>query len=144
MARRAGLRNTRAWRLGLVGQLCFVMLGVGLIVGGLAIVGTGITQVFVPSDLAFLETEGPFLREISPRLVPLVAHDRAGFGGTLVTTGLAVLFAGLWGIRPGARWLWWGLLLAGIPGLGGALGVHYTVGYTDFLHLSPVWLALFL
>jgi dihydroorotate dehydrogenase len=140
----AGLRNTRAWRLSLVGQLCFVMLGAGLIVGGLAIVGTGITQVFVPSDLAFMETEGPFLREISPRLVPLVAHDRAGFGGTLVTTGLAVLFAGLWGIRPGVRWLWWGLLLSGIPGLGGAIGVHYAVGYTDFLHLSPVWLALFL
>lgn len=140
----AGLRNSRAWRLGLVGQLAFVVLGVGLIVGGLTITWTGITQVFVPSDLAYMETEGPFLREVSPRLVPLVAHDRAGFGGTLVTNGLAIFFAALWGIRPGARWLWWTLLLAGLPGLGGAIGVHYAVGYTDFFHLSPVWLAAFL
>ena len=140
----AGLRNTRAWRLGLVGQLCFVMLGLGLVVGGLAITATGITQVFVATDLAYLTTESPLLRAISPRLVPLIAHDRAGFGGTLTSNGIAVLLIGLWGIRPGARWLWWTLLLAGIPGLGGAIGVHIAVGYTALFHLAPVWLAAFL
>jgi hypothetical protein len=136
-----GLHNDRAWRLGVCGQLCFVLLGVGLAVGGLTIALTGITQVFVPSDLAFLRAAGPFLRAINPRLVPLVAHDRAGFGGALFADAVAVLLAALWGLRPGARWLWWTLLLAGLPGFGATIGIHYTVGYTDPLHLAPVWLA---
>jgi hypothetical protein len=139
-----GLRNDRAWRLGVFGQLCFVLLGVGLAAGGLAIALTGITQVFVPSDLAFMRVEGPFLREISPRLVPLVAHDRAGFGGALFANAVAVLLAALWGFRPDARWLWWTLLLAGLPGFGATIGIHYVVGYTDPLHIAPVWLAALL
>jgi dihydroorotate dehydrogenase len=139
-----GLRNDRAWRRGVFGQLCFVLLGVGLAAGGLAIAVTGITQVFVPSDLAFMRTEGPFLREINPRLVPLVAHDRAGFGGALFSNAAGLLLTALWGFRPGSRWLWWTLLLAGLPGFGAAIGVHYVVGYTDALHLAPVWLAAFL
>jgi hypothetical protein len=139
-----GLRNDRAWRLGVFGQLCFVLLGAGLAAGGVAIALTGITQVFVPSDLAFMRVAGPFLRAISPRLVPLVAHDRAGFGGALFADAVAILLAALWGFRPGTRWLWWTLLLAGLPGFGATLGIHYVVGYTDPLHLAPVWLALLL
>ncbi len=139
-----GLRNDRAWRRGVFGQLCFILLGVGLGLGGLMIALTGITQVFVPSDLAFIGADGPSLREISPRLVPLVAHDRAGFGGALVSNAIGVLLAGLWGIRPGARWLWWTLLLAGLPGFGATLAIHYIVGYTDPLHIAPVWLAALL
>lgn len=139
-----GLRNDRAWQLGVFGQLCFILLGVGLAVGGIIIALTGITQVFVPTDLAFMQVEGPFLREISPRLVPLVAHDRAGFGGALFSNAVAVLLTGLWGFRPGSRWLWWTLLLAGLPGFGATIGVHYIVDYTDPLHIAPVWLAALL
>ena len=50
----------------------------------------------------------------NPRLLPLVAHDRAGFGGALVAEGLAVLLIALWGYRPGARWLWWTFLASGV------------------------------
>ena len=50
------------------------------------------------------------------RLVPLIAHDRAGLGGALAANGLGVLLAALWGYRPGARWLWWTLgVLVGLP-----------------------------
>jgi dihydroorotate dehydrogenase len=139
-----GLRNDRAWWLGVFGQLCFILLGVGLAVGAIAIAVTGITQVFVPTDLAFMRVEGPFLREISPRLVPLVAHDRAGFGGALFCNAVALLLAALWGFRPDSRWLWWTLLLAGLPGFGATIGIHYVVGYTDPLHIAPVWLAALL
>ncbi len=139
-----GLRNDRAWQLGTFGQLCFVLLGVGLAVGGVAIAVTGITQVFVPSDLVYLADARLSLQAISPQLVPLVAHDRAGFGGALFSNAIAVLLAALWGFRPGSRWLWWTLLCAGLPGFGATIGIHYIVGYTDPLHIAPVWLAALL
>lgn len=139
-----GLRNDRAWQLGTFGQLCFVLLGVGLAAGGLAIAFTGITQVFVPSDLVYLADAQLSLQAISPQLVPLVAHDRAGFGGALFSNAIAVLLAALWGFRPGSRWLWWTLLCAGLPGFGAAIGIHYVVAYTDPLHIAPVWLAALL
>jgi dihydroorotate dehydrogenase len=41
----------------------------------------GMTRVFVPQDLAFMGLSAERLRALSPTLVPLIAHDRAGFGG---------------------------------------------------------------
>ncbi len=43
---------------------------------------------------------------------------------------------------PGARWLWWTLFWAGLPGFGAALAVHVVVGYDDLWHLAPVLLAV--
>ncbi len=134
-----GDRNDARWRRSLYGQLAFVCAGVGLTVGGLAIAGVGVTHVFVPSDLAYLETRVPHLHEANPRLVPVIAHDRAGFGGALFADGLAVLMTALWGLQQGERWVWRMLLLAGLPGFAAGLGVHWSIGYTDFLHLLPVY-----
>jgi hypothetical protein len=72
----------------------------------------------------------------------LIAHDRAGFGGALFSDGLAVLLVGLWAVRRGARWVWWTLLGAGVPGFLAALGVHIAVGYLDTWHLFPGIMAL--
>ncbi len=41
------------------------------------------TCVFVPQDLTFLGFQIGELQALNPRLVPLIAHDRAGFGGTV-------------------------------------------------------------
>ena len=98
----------------------------------------------MPSDLDYLAAAQLSLRAISPQLVPLVAHDRAGFGGALFSNAIAVLLTALWGFRPGSRWVWWTVFLAGLPGFGAAIGIHYVVGYTDPLHLAPVWLAALL
>ncbi|HEX6292394.1 MAG TPA: hypothetical protein VFZ66_24625 [Herpetosiphonaceae bacterium] len=136
------LANDVTWRSALWGQLLFVGLGIGLVLAGSAIAVIGVTSVFVPEDLAFLQTTRAELHAINPRLVALVAHDRAGFGGALVSNGLAVLLTALWGIRRGACWVWWTLCLAGLPGFIGALGVHLTVGYTDLWHVSPALAAL--
>ena len=122
----------RSW-----GQLLFVVVGVGLVLGGVSLAAIGVTEVFVPEDLAFMGTTRATLDAASPRLVPLVAHDRANLGGALVANGLGVMLAALWGFRPGARWLWWTLLGSGVPGFVAALGTHVAVGYTDIWHLAP-------
>jgi dihydroorotate dehydrogenase len=136
------LANDGRWRAALWGQSLFVGIGLGLVLAGTTIAGVGITSVFVPEDLAFLQTTRAALQAANPQLVALIAHDRAGFGGALVSNGLAVLLISLWGIRRGARWVWWTLCLAGLPGFAGGLGVHATVGYLDGWHLAPAVIAL--
>jgi hypothetical protein len=102
----------------------------------------GVTDVFVREDLSYLHTTASALRAANPHLVPLVAHDRAGFGGALVSDGVIFLLTALWGIRRGARWIWWALLLAGLPGFVATIGIHLAVGYDNSAHLAPVGLAL--
>lgn len=138
------LEDDRAYRLSLVGQLMAVILAAGLIVGGVSIAIVGSTRVFVPSDLAFIGRSAADLAAANPQLLPLIAHDRAGFGGALVADGIAMLTMALWGFRRGARWVWWAIALSGLPGLAAGIGVHATVGYLDFWHLSPALLALLL
>ena len=139
---RADLANDRAWRNGTVGQLLFVILGIGLVGGGAAIAALGSSVVFVPPDLVFMDTTPAALAAANPQLISLIAHDRAGFGGALVADGLAVLTLALWGFRRGARWVWWATAMAGLPGMAAGLGVHAAVGYLDVGHLAPAVLAL--
>jgi dihydroorotate dehydrogenase len=120
-----------------LGQLLFVAVGIGLLLGGISLAAIGVTYVFVPEDLAFMGTTRAALDAASPRLVPLIAHDRAGLGGALLSNGLGVILASLWGYRSGARWLWWTLFASGVPGFVAALGTHVAVGYTDAWHLAP-------
>lgn len=129
--------NSPAWRRGQWGQLLFVTLGMGLVAAGVVICGVGVSRVFVATDLDFLRTTAGALQAANPRLVPLVAHDRAALGGMLVACGLAVWLAAQWGIRGGERWLWWTFLGAGFPAFAGAIGIHLAVGYTHWEHLAP-------
>jgi len=136
------LVNDAAWRRSVVGQFLFVTIGIGLILAGVTISGVGITNVFVPTDLMFLHTTRHMVMDANPHLVPLIAHDRAGFGGTLWSDGVAVVLLSLWGFRRGARWVWYALLLGGLPGFIAALGVHIAIGYMHFEHLFPVYLSI--
>lgn len=136
------LRTDRAWRLAQWGQLMLVMHAIGLMGAGTVIAGFGVTTVFVHEDLEFMQTTAEHLAAANPRLLPLVAHDRATFGGMLVCTGLTLLLTSLWGIGPGRPWLWWTLFLAAFLGYLPAIGVHLAVGYTDGMHLLPAFLGL--
>jgi dihydroorotate dehydrogenase len=136
------LHNDHRWRLGLWGQLLHVAQAIAFLVAGTTIALMGMTKVFVPEDLEFMQTTAEALRSVSPRLVPLIAHDRATFGGMLVASGLCFLGIALWGFRRGARWVWWALLLAGIPGYTCAIGVHFVVGYENLWHLTPAFAGL--
>jgi hypothetical protein len=121
------------------GRLAVSFSAFGMLSGGLVIAFVGMTSVFVSQDLQFMQTTTAELNALNPKLIPLIAHDRAGFGGGLFSCGVAIAWA-LWcGVRPGERELWWALFTAGVIGFGTAIVVHTAVGYTDFIHLLPAY-----
>jgi dihydroorotate dehydrogenase len=132
------LHNDEPWRANQWGQLLFVVHGAVLIVAGCVITSIGMTSVFIREDLEFLQTTAEELVGDHPQLRPLVAHDRATFGGMLIACGIATLLPALWGFRRGQAWLWWTLMIAGNVAYVAALAVHLNVGYSSHLHLLPV------
>ena len=138
-ATRPDLRGDPAWRLSLWGQLLLVFHGFALLGAGAFISVIGVTQVFVHEDLMFMEATAATLAAANPRLVPLVAHDRATLGGMLLAGGWVFLLPALWGYRRGASWLWWTLLIAGSIAYAAGIVVHFAVGYLSFKHLLPAF-----
>ncbi len=136
--RRALLRPAGPWDLAnraTWGRAALLFGAAGTAVGGVTILAVGVTVTFVPEDLEFIGLSAARLREINPRLVPLLAHDRAGFGGGVMTMGLTT-FLCLWLGRP-SRHLFQAVATAGALSLAAALGIHGYVGYTDLGHLAP-------
>ena len=98
----------------------------------------GMTTVFVPQDLAYMDTTVAQLGALNPRLISLIAHDRAGFGSAVFNVGLVIL--GCAAYSPPARHLWQALAIAGGVGFATAIGVHPLVGYNNPVHLAPACL----
>jgi hypothetical protein len=133
---RPSKRGRPGWRsVKGIGRACLLASTLGATAAGLVILVIGMTAVFVRQDLDYLDVSVDELRSLSPRLVPLIAHDRAGFGGALASCGLAATLC-VWYGRP-SRSLWQVLVLAGVAGFGPAIGVHFWIGYTDPIHLAP-------
>ncbi|MGH9661901.1 MAG: hypothetical protein ACRD96_25355, partial [Bryobacteraceae bacterium] len=105
-----------------LGRWGLIATGWGMMAAGTVILFLGTTDVFVAEDLAYMGLTREMLHGVNPRLIPLIAHDRAGFGGGLATTGLLVLFCA-WHSRP-SRAFHQAIVLAGIRGFGCAIGVH--------------------
>jgi hypothetical protein len=124
-------------RRGATGRALVLLAGIGCVVAGATILVVGATRVFVPQDLGYLGTTAVELGREYPRLVPLIAHDRAGFGGGLLTTGILVV-AVTW-YAPPSRHVWEALAVAGAFGFGCAIGTHYLVDYHDLTHVGPAW-----
>ena len=118
-----------------IGRALLLATAAGMIAGGLTIMTVGMTWVFVPQDLEFMGVQPVDLQSVSDRLVPLIAHDRAGFGGAICTTGITVLFS-VWCARP-SKSLWQVLCFAGLIGFATAIGIHPVVGYNNLVHLAP-------
>ena len=123
-----------------VGRACLLVMGLGMALAGAVIVVVGTTRVFVPQDLHYLNLTTKQLMVLSPHLIPLIAHDRAGFGGALASCGVALFFC-VWCGTPSPS-LWQVLALAGGVGFATAIGVHPLIGYTDFSHLAPAFVGL--
>lgn len=124
------------------GRTCLLLTAFGMIGAGAVIMTVGVTSVFVPQDLEYLGMRAGDLHAINPKLIPLIAHDRAGFGGGLFSCGLLVLLI-VWK-APMTLALWQALLVSGVTGFGCAIGVHYPIGYVDVTHLAPAWLGALL
>lgn len=129
-----GRRAPRILRAGRWGLLA---TGAALTMAGLVILVIGTTEVFVAEDLGFIGQTREALDAINPRLVPLIAHDRAGFGGGLATTG-ALLLVCAW-YAPPRRAFHHAVLAAGAAGFGCAIGVHFVEGYVNPWHLAPAF-----
>jgi hypothetical protein len=106
-----------------VGRACLLLAATGMIGAGLTILSIGTTEVFVPTDLTYMGMTRDQFDSINPRLIPLIAHDRAGFGG------------GVGGAA--SRSLWQGMLIGGLAGWGAGIGIHPIIGYNDSGHLAP-------
>ncbi len=120
------------------GRACLLFVGAGMTLAGSVITILGSTVVFVPQDKTYLGFTPEQLNAINPHLIPLIAHDRAGFGGGLACCGLTVLLI-VWKARP-ARAVWQALLIGGLTGFGCAIGIHYPMGYLSPSHLAPAWI----
>ena len=120
---------------------CLLVSTFGITMAGLTIMTVGMTLVFVPQDLEFMRHDARGARALNPHLVPLIAHDRAGFGGALLSVRLAMFTRVSYG-RP-SRHLWQALAIAGVCGFTTAIGVHAVIGYNSPSHwgrrFSDVW-----
>ncbi len=119
------------------GRLAIQFCAMAIAVAGLTIIVVGMTVVFVPQDLAFMNLTAAQLRIISPMLIPVIAHDRAGFGGGLLSTGL--LIAIITRNAPLSRSYLELIAIMGLFGFGAALGVHVAISYLDLSHLAPAY-----
>ncbi|MCE9547434.1 MAG: hypothetical protein K8T25_18335 [Planctomycetia bacterium] len=117
------------------GRVLLLITALCLVLGGLIITGVGMTTVFVPQDLEFMGVQRADLQAINPHLIPLIAHDRAGFGGGVCCCGVTMFLCVLRGTP--SRSLWQALLVMGLAGFGTAIGVHFPIGYINLFHLSP-------
>jgi hypothetical protein len=119
------------------GRWGLLITGAGIAMAGSVILVLGSTEVFVAEDLGFIGLTREALDGINPRLVPLIAHDRAGFGGGLATTGLLLSICAWY--APPTRGFHHAVLVAGVAGFGCAIGTHFVEGYLNPWHLAPAF-----
>src|SRR5262245_39501313 len=111
LVRARGLRRQRmepvtvnlGSRLG-VGRALLLLSTIGIGIAGLTIMTVGMTSVFVPQDLEFIGMTRGAISRINPHLVPLIAHDRAGFGGALASFAVAMFACLRYGGASRALW----------------------------------------
>jgi hypothetical protein len=118
-----------------LGKRLLLFTSAGIIFAGCVITLVGMTVVFVPQDLEYLALKRADLHAINARLIPLIAHDRAGFGGGLVSCGI-ILFFTIFCAKP-SKSLWQVVSLSGVLGFSAAIGIHPLIGYTNVIHLAP-------
>jgi hypothetical protein len=124
-----------------IGKVLLFFSAIGLFFGGATIMVVGMTTVFVPQDLEYMNITVCGIEKINNNLKPLIAHDRAAFGGGLATIGLLYFFI----VRRSEPTisLWQIIALSMTIGFSSAILIHHVIGYTDFFHLLPAYFGAF-
>ena len=120
-----------------IGRGGLLATGIGIAAAGTVIIFLGMTEVFVVEDLAFMGVTREGLDAVNPRLVALIAHDRAGFGGGLATTGTLLVMCAIYAAP--RRSFHEAVAVAGAAGFGCAIGTHFVEGYVNPIHLAPAF-----
>lgn len=120
-----------------IGKLFLFFSSWGMFMAGATIMIVGMTEVFVPQDLQYMDITVCGIEKINKNLKPLIAHDRAAFGGGLSTIGLLYFFI----VKRAAPVinLWQIIALSMSIGFATTIGVHFFIGYTDTTHLLPAY-----
>jgi hypothetical protein len=120
-----------------IGKVFLLFSSLGIFAAGATIMIVGMTTIFVPQDLEYMNITACGIEDINAKLKPLIAHDRAAFGGGLATIGLLYFFI----IRKAETNvnLWQIIMLSMTVGFSTAIGVHFFIGYTSFTHLAPAY-----
>jgi hypothetical protein len=121
-----------------LGKFFLISSSIGLFVAGITIMVVGMTTVFVPQDLMYMNITVCGIENINDKLKPLIAHDRSAFGGGLATIGLLYFFI-LRCAKPSIN-LWQIVALSMFVGFSSAISVHYFIGYTILSHILPAYL----
>jgi hypothetical protein len=114
------------------GRPVLTFMGLCLALAGGFAVFQSATGHFLPHDAEYLGMDAKQLCALNQCRV---VHDRASFGGALLTCAI-VWLACVWCGTP-SRSLWQALCASGSIGFLAAVGIHLIVGYVDFVHLTP-------
>lgn len=123
--------QVRFWRW--PGWFWGLLLGVGMVVAGLAAAAITLGPVLLSYDREYLRADRAGLNALNPNLIHFLQHDRLTLAGTMVSIG--VLYAALaWnGLRMGRRWARTALLASGCVGFPTLL-YYLGTGFFDPLH----------
>lgn len=122
------------------GYSLLLFTGLGMFLGGITIMIVGMTTIFVPQDLEYMQISLCGLENVNANLIPVIAHDRASFGGGLATIG--IMFTSIIWFSNATRILWETSALAISIGFYCAIGIHFIIGYLNFWHLAPAYFGL--
>src|SRR5262245_33420249 len=82
------------------------------------------------------------IQQFSPSLYHYVAHLQIAVSGFIASTGVAVLFLVVFGVRRGQLWAWVGAVVTPVLALAVALPAHYPYHFDTLGHLGLIYLAV--
>jgi hypothetical protein len=109
------------------------IVGLALIFSGCFAIFVAVTRFFLPHDLVHIGFDADALALLNPRLVDFMFHNRAAWGGSLISVGILWLWLVHFPLSAGNHEAWRILRLFGIVGFSTFL-CFVGYGYFDLWH----------